>query len=467
VVYGSIVSERRKALHARIVETIERLHAHRLGEQVERLAHHAVRAEAWEKAVGYLRRAGDKALSRSAIREAADWFAQALDGLVHLPSDSDTVRLAVDLRLDLRAALYALGEFGPMLERLHEAEDLARKLDDPRRLAWVSLQMGEHYRQTGNFSQALEMIERALLLGETVGDPAIRVAAHQYLGLACYAVGDYRRAATHMRTLVELPEDTVAAQFRPTQAGSRGGFRAVSLGWLTRCLADTGDFDEGLIHGRDAIRIAEETDHPYSLASACWGLGCLHVVQGDFANAVIVLERALATAREAGVTRLLPQVMRALGLAYARAERAKDGILLIEEGLRIVESIGLIVGHSSTLAHLGEAFLVAGRVEEAATVSERAFTTARDHGQQGDKANAFRLLGDVASSRGATSEARLSYGHAITLAESLCMRPLAARSRLGLGMLLRQHGDSAGGPMLDEAKATFRTLKMPYWEALT
>ena len=401
VAYGTVVTERRKALHTRIAEAIERLHVGRLAEQVERLAHHTVRAEAWGKAVGYLRQAGEKALGRSASREAADWFAQALNALSHLPSDSDTLRLGVDLRLDLRAGLYALGEFEPMLDRLREADELARKLDDPRRVAWVSIYIGEHWRQTGNFSQALELIERALVLGETVGDPAIRFAAHQYLGLACHAVGDFSRAAAHMRTVAELPEDdVVASQFRSTQARSRAGFRAVSLGWLARCLAETGDFDEGLAHGLEAIRIGEGTDHPYSLVSACWGLGHLHAVQGDFGKAVPVLERALSTAREAGITRLFPQVMRALGLAYALSGRPGAGIPLLEEALRIVESIGLVVGHSSTLAHLGEAYVATGRGEDAATVTERAFTIARDHGQQADKATALRLLGDLAACRG-------------------------------------------------------------------
>jgi class 3 adenylate cyclase/tetratricopeptide (TPR) repeat protein len=466
VAYESVLQERRKVLHARIAEAIERLYAGRLAEQVERLAHHTSRAEAWGKAVGYLRWAGDRALARSASREAADWFTQALDGLGHLPDESDTQRLGIDLRLDLRAALYALGDFEPMLGRLLEADALARKLDDPRRVAWVSIYIGEHWRQTGHFTEALDLIERALTLGETVGDPAVRLAAHQYLGLTCHAVGDYRRAAAHMRTVAELPDsDTIAAQFRPTQAGSRAGFRAVSLGWLARCLAETGDFDEGRAHGREAIRIAEGIDHPYSLVSACWGLGYLCTVQGEFGEAVLVLERALATAREAGVTRLFPQVMRTLGPAHALSGRPVDGIALLEEALRIVESIGLVVGHSSTLAHLGEAYMIAGRMEEAATMAEQALAIARDHGQQADKATALRLLGNIAAGRGSASEARRSYGEAIALAESLGMRPLTARGRLGLGALLRRDRDVAARPTLEEARASFRTLGMPFWEA--
>jgi len=109
---------------------------------------------------------------------------------------------------------------------------------------------------------------------------------------------------------------------------------------------------------------------------------------------------------------------------------------------------------------------MAGRVEEAETVAERAFAIARDHGQQGDKANAFRLRGDIAASRGAASDARDLYGRAIALAESLGMRPLSARGRLNLGTLLRRNGDVASYPILEEARASFRILRMPFWEAL-
>jgi hypothetical protein len=55
VTYGSLLQDRRRTLHRQIVETIERLYPDRLAEHIERLAHHAFRGEAWEKAVTHLR----------------------------------------------------------------------------------------------------------------------------------------------------------------------------------------------------------------------------------------------------------------------------------------------------------------------------------------------------------------------------------------------------------------------------
>src|SRR4029077_10974739 len=85
VAYGSVLLERRRDLHRRIMEAIERLYAERLVEQLERLGYHSFRAEAWDKAVAYLRQSGEKAYGRSANREAAAWFEQALEALSRCP----------------------------------------------------------------------------------------------------------------------------------------------------------------------------------------------------------------------------------------------------------------------------------------------------------------------------------------------------------------------------------------------
>jgi class 3 adenylate cyclase len=78
VAYGGLLLERRRELHARIVDAIETLHRDRLGEHIERLAHHALRGESQEKAVHYLRQAGRKAAGRPAAQDARVWFDQAL-----------------------------------------------------------------------------------------------------------------------------------------------------------------------------------------------------------------------------------------------------------------------------------------------------------------------------------------------------------------------------------------------------
>jgi predicted ATPase len=118
VAYGALLYERRRAIHARVVDAIEREAAGRLTAQVDRLAHHAVRAELWEKAVAYLHQAGLKAKARSASREAASYVEQALSALAHLPETPETLGKSVDLRFDLHSALIPLGELDRILDVL-------------------------------------------------------------------------------------------------------------------------------------------------------------------------------------------------------------------------------------------------------------------------------------------------------------------------------------------------------------
>ena len=110
VAYGGMLQERRRELHARIVEAIETLHQDRLGEQIERLAHHALRGELREKAVSYLFQAGLKAGRHSAPRTAAGRYEQALLVLEALPDSQSKLGAKLRIRLQLRGALTNLCE---------------------------------------------------------------------------------------------------------------------------------------------------------------------------------------------------------------------------------------------------------------------------------------------------------------------------------------------------------------------
>ena len=189
VTYGTLLQERRKALHARIVGAIERCYPDRLTEHVERLAHHAVRGELWEQAVTYLRQVGAKALVQSANREAASCFEQALVSLQHLPETRERLEQAIDLRFDLRTALHPLGEFERILGCLREAEDLARALGDQRRLGQMFVYLCHNLWMTGHPTEAIGYGQSAQALAESLGDVPLQVTGNLYLGAACVRDG--------------------------------------------------------------------------------------------------------------------------------------------------------------------------------------------------------------------------------------------------------------------------------------
>src|SRR5262245_10339409 len=120
VAYQGLLRGRRRELHARITEAIERHAAERIAEQSERLAHHALHGELWEKAVAYLRQAGLRAMARGANREAVPYFEQALGTLRHLPETGRRSELAIDIHIEIRNALIPLGHWARMLDHLQE-----------------------------------------------------------------------------------------------------------------------------------------------------------------------------------------------------------------------------------------------------------------------------------------------------------------------------------------------------------
>src|SRR5262249_23268263 len=217
VAYETLLQERRRAVHARIVETLEGFAEDRVAEQVERLAHHAHRGEVWDKALAYCRQAGEKALARSAHRQAVGYFEQALSALPHLPEQHRREH-GIDLRLALCTALRPLGDFGRILAALREAEALAAALDDQHRLARVSTALSYHFWVLGAYDQAIAAAQRGLALATASGASVLHAMANQQLGIAYRAQGDYRRAIDCFgQTVASL--DEAQRHKRPTGAG--------------------------------------------------------------------------------------------------------------------------------------------------------------------------------------------------------------------------------------------------------
>jgi predicted ATPase len=182
VAYGGLLQERRRTLHARIVEALEALLDDRQAEQVERLAHHALRGEVWDKALAYYRQAGDKAMARSAFREAVACREQALTALQHLPEQRDTLAQTIDLRIALDSALVALGEPGERgFDSLRQAEALAEALGDQRRLGQICNAMSHHFWRLGDHDNAITCAQRTLALAAASRDvfPQARCPFHK------------------------------------------------------------------------------------------------------------------------------------------------------------------------------------------------------------------------------------------------------------------------------------------------
>jgi tetratricopeptide (TPR) repeat protein len=461
-VYENLLAGDRRDLHARIVETIERLHAERLGEHVERLAHHAFHAETWGKAVAYLRQAGMKAAGRSAHLEAAAFYEQALAALAHLPESRQRAEQAIDLRFDLRTPLHLLGEFERIVEHLRQAQTLAETLDEQKRLGWVLSYLLQYYRNTGDQARAKEAGLRAVAVGEKLGDFALLVTTNTHLGVVYGTLGDYRQAVEILRQNVESLSPARAAE----RFGMAGLPSVLSRGYLASYLAELGAFPEAFKHAQEGLDIAESANDAYSIAFACNLIGWIGGLKGTPTQVIPTLERGIELCRARNFRILFPPVACSLGSAYALAGRFDDGIRLLEQSVEAALAVKRKDRYAIFLTRLAEAKLNAGHPERVTELAGRALQLARAQGERGHEAYALRLLAESAS-RGPMADVaavEASYGPALALAEELGMRPLVAHCRLGLGRCYRRVQNRADAKaQLDAAVALYREMDMRYW----
>jgi tetratricopeptide (TPR) repeat protein len=455
VAYQGLLHDRQRALHARIVETIERWSTGRGAEHVDRLAYHALRGELWEKAVAYLRQAGLWAMARAAYREAIDHLEQALGALGRLPETRETSELAIDIRLDLRNAFLPLGEWTPMGKYLREAEGLAGVLGDQRRLGRIAAFMVNQCLITGDYDEAVRFGQEALSIARTPGNRSIEVVATSFLGMTHAARGEFGDAAMFLQRNVALEGDLRSKRF-----GAPVIQWALSSAWLADVLSQLGRFDEAIGHAEAAVRTIETADHPFTLYWGLFALGLCHLRRGDLPSATPVLERCLALCRTWQFITATPIVAATLGAAYALAGRANEALPIVADAVEEFRGHWTHTWPALILLCAGISYLSAGRIVEASSHARAALALTRRLGARGSEAQALCLAGDVAGTGGAEDH----YRQALALAEPRGMRPLVAHCHLGLGKLYRRTGKrQEAQEHLATATTMYREMDMTFW----
>lgn len=460
VTYNGLLRARRSSLHARLVNAIETLYRDRLSEHIERLAQHAVRGELLEKAVRYLRQAGQKALSRSALENGRVWFEQALAILEKVPETKENVELAIDIRFDLRNSLHPLGHLERILEHLQKVQAQATQLADKRRLAQTLAFQCQYYRLMGDLDPAIDAAERAIAIADELDDLPLRIVARAHFGPALTARGDHHRASEILAAGVEHLQGALAADLMGT-TGIQGVFTRI---YLVCSLAELGEFSRALRVAEDAVEIAQGANHVYSLAFSYYGKGTVLALQGEVSQSIAVLEQGLEVCRSWTLPLMLPLIGTSLGHAYCLADRADDAIALLEETERTASAMHRIGGRAMILVRLGEAYLRRLRIADAERCGRRALSLSRMHGEYGHEAYALRLIAELRmSDPPLLNECETNFLQALRKAEELDMRPLAAQCHLGLGKRYRWIGQQANADQhLDTAAALFQELGMKF-----
>ena len=454
VTYGGLLHERRRELHARIVEAIETVHRDRLSEHVERLAHHASAAELWDKAGVYLRESGRKALARSASRDAADYFERAIQAIDRLPGNREALEHAIDARIEARTALQVLRDVGRQEVHLTEAVRRAEALGDQRRLGQALMYAALHAALIDRSDEALRLARRASEIASDLGDLGMLVGTGNYLAITEFNRGNYHAVERHCEGVIgRIPPMMINERFGQARIAA-----SLARAMLGLALAFRGRFSEALGHAAEALRIAEAAHHAYTVTSERFTLGVILLVKGDDAEAI----RRLEGSHESWQMLQSPpwtQLDTALGVAYCRIGDFARGLQLLE---RTPLDITANTIYPAAVA-VGEAYLLAGRVRDAAAPVRHALEHARESGARGREAVALHLLAEIAACDEPSHPDRAvdDYRAAQSLAAELGMRPLVAHCHLGLGRLFRREGKQQDAQAhLAAATAMYREMDM-------
>ena len=462
VAYVTLLKRKRRELHARVMVVIEKRPAALLPCKAELVAHHAFHAENWPKAFAYCRRAGYRAQAKSANREAADFFRQALWAFQYLPRSIRIARREIDARLELVESLFPLGHHEEVHINLLRAQELANHWQDQGRRAKAASLMALYHWLRGSMPQAIKAERIALQLAKSVGNFEQEVPHIVRLGAFLADSGDYESACRLF--------EAANARIRREGAHRGSGLLIVAsvgcLGTFARSLGELGSFAEAIRIGDDSMRIADETDHAFSQIYSSLSVGHVLLRKGDFDRSIPVLERSLDLCRMTRLRSAYGPSAVALGYAYVRSGQVSRGLDHLEDGFGNMGRQTLVLRLSLQMIWFAEAYLIAGRTRQAAEKARQALALAQENGEKGHEAWALWLLGGIRQHLPAFGEGEPErcLRAALKIASSRHMAPLTAHCHFALGKLsAHRKAWSQAQRQFDDAFGRYRRLEMNRW----
>ncbi|MBI5322924.1 adenylate/guanylate cyclase domain-containing protein [Bradyrhizobium sp.] len=430
--YRMLSADRRRTLHTAALIAGEQIYADRLSEKSDWLAFHAVRAQAWDRAVVHLQVAAAREISRAANRVAVQHLEAALIAVDHLPPD-ERATLAIDLRTDLRHALTPLGRVQETLDHLKVAEQAAATLGDSARLARIYSFTANCLVLKARYAEALSTGERALSLAGD--DGRLQLATRMYMARARQARGEFRQAIASFEEILAMVEQKPSDDFHGLPVLPAAFIRSS----LAICLAVVGEFAEAEAYASEAARRADAVGQPDSIMWAYWSIGSVALNKGDSGAAVLVFDRLLDVCTTHDLDAYASRMMAGLGRTMARLGQVREGLGLLEKAVALDELAEPQITRSLTLIAYVEALVLADEFDKALTAVTDLLQRTRSLGERGAEAHACWLAAAIHAARGvelAAGEAMIET--AATIAGELELLPLLAHCHLTRADLYRR-----------------------------
>jgi class 3 adenylate cyclase/tetratricopeptide (TPR) repeat protein len=461
VVYRGLLQERRRLIHVRVLDALERLLGDRAAEQAERLAEHAVRGEDWWRAARYLHLAGKKALLYGRFRDAERYLRGVIDAVEHQREPRD-LNAKLDAYLELWVTVIGAGQTEGLDTLASDAEALARALGDQARLAQVRLRQAQAlwviWDDAGGLERSLDGAREAFDLA-TPTDLRTRSYARFLEGAALTNLGRLEEAIGAFDRGLSL-FDADARQDEMVRP-----IRASLLAWRAEPQALLGRFSDALASALEAVRAADEAGEAPGRALTRGFLAYVALLRGDFELAERTARAGLAVSMEHDFVHGI--FCHELYLACVEILHGRpQGTERLTRTLRGRDSLGAYfrtwTKHGSVTAN---AWLVAGDDAAAELELARALPFATRRGARAYRPLLLQLRAEMLARRTPDlSEAVACYDEALALGSELGMRPLVAHCHLGLGKLYRRTGKrEQAQEHLSTATTMYREMDMRFW----
>lgn len=332
VAYQSLLKEVRQRYHGEIAQVLEESFPKTAEAQPELLGYHFAEAGLAKRAIFYIRVAGEIAIQRAANVEAIAHLNKGLELLKSLPETDMRIQQKLDLHLALALALVATKGFAsPEVEKVYiHARELCQQLGETEQLFHVLCGLNMFYTIRLEYKTAREMGEQLFALAQHRADSALLVEAHFRLGRSLYFIGEYQTALQHFEQGMAIydPEQHSSHAVLYGQDPGAGCF-----GFAAWILSTLGYSDQGERKVQEALRLAQQIDHPFSLAIALNHVTRLYVHRQDWAVVQKRAEQLIAFAQEHKFAYWEANSKRNLGLALVKQGQEEEGIAQMQEGL--------------------------------------------------------------------------------------------------------------------------------------
>jgi predicted ATPase len=408
--YQSLLKSTRQQYHNKIAQVLEKCFPETRETQPELLAHHYTEAGLIAQAILYWQQAGQRASQHSANAEAINHLTKGLELLKTLPDTPGRSQQELTLQITLGTPLRAIKGYGaPGMEKVYSrARALCQQLGETPQLFPVLWGLWYFYFVRAEYQTARELGQQCLTLAQRVQDPALLVEAYFALAQTSRVLGEFPLAR-------ELFEQGIAL-YNPLQHRSLAFLygqepEVIFLSVIAIVLWNLGYADQALNRIHQALSLARELSHPFSLAFALCLAAWLHQYRREGQATQEWAEASITLSTEQGFPFWLAQGTCWRGWALAEQGQGEEGIKQLRQGLTAWRATGTEVARTHFLALLAEAYSQVGQTEEGLTVLTEALAMMDKTGERMYEAELYRLKGELTlQSQGKSKQAKASQG---------------------------------------------------------